>query len=432
MAFAAQGPLVEPGQGNPDPRWELVLRVADSSAFVKAPVLRRFLLYVCEQALRGQGAELKEQQIGCEVFGRPPGYNAAEDNIVRVRAREVRQRLERYFQTEGIAEPVLITIPKGHYVPVFELRQADGTAGVAYRQPEGPREAGRRRSPRRWLWCAPAVPAAVALGLAVAAYRSSIRPPAAWQRSVPAYRLLWGQLYDRKQPTLIIAADSSFALLQDMSRRNFSLQEYIERSYVPKESGDPAETGRLIARRQYTSLADINVLARILQIHPAFAQFTQVRFARHAELRDFKNRNVIVLGSPRGNPWAELFEGQLNFLARHDPLSGRVYFQNVAPRPGEPERFVRGETAGEEFATVALLRNLANSGWVLILSGLTSFGTEAAGEAVARPDLCRTLLRSAGIPSEGPVTPFEALLKLKAVAGGPADISVVACRRPRS
>ncbi|MGC8793377.1 MAG: hypothetical protein ACP5U2_08300 [Bryobacteraceae bacterium] len=90
-----------------DPRWQLVLRVADSSAFAKAPVLREFLLYVCERALLGE-TEIKEQQIGCEVFGRPPGNNAAEDNIVRVRAREVRQRLERYFQTEGAGEPLVL------------------------------------------------------------------------------------------------------------------------------------------------------------------------------------------------------------------------------------------------------------------------------------------------------------------------------------
>ena len=83
-------------------------------------------------------------------------------------------------------------------------------------------------------------------------------------------------------------------------------------------------------------------------------------------------------------------------------------------------------------ASSALLRNLANTGWVLILSGLTSSGTEAAGEAVCRPDLCQQLLQAAGIPPRGPIVPFEALLRVKAVAGGPADIRIVACRRPRS
>ena len=432
MGAAAPGRSTEQSGGKPDPRWDLVLRVADSSAFAKAPVLRKFLLYVCDQAIRGQTAEIKEQQIGCEVFGRPPGYNAAEDNIVRVRAREVRQRLEKYFQSEGKSEPLVITIPKGHYVPIFEVRRADGPSGAFKDRGERPWKSTASRSPRWWLWIPVAALVGGALYWAVARYRSSVPPPAAWEHSVAAYRLFWGQLYDRKQPTLVVAADSNFALLQDMSRQNLGLQDYIDRSYVQSAGSAHPDAARLIAGRQYTSLADINVVARILQIHPSFAQWTQVRFARHAEIRDFKTRNVILLGSSRGNPWAELFERQLNFLARYDPADGRVYFENVAPRPGEPSRFVRAETGIEDFATVALLRNLGDSGWVLILSGLSSFGTEAAGEAVSRPDLCWQLLRTAGFAADGPIGPFEALLKLKAVAGGPAHINILACRTPRS
>lgn len=432
MGAAAPRPAADQPGGEDDPRWELALRVADSSAFAKAPVLRKFLLYVCEQAIRGQAAEIKEQQIGCEVFGRPPGYNAAEDNIVRVRAREVRRRLEKYFESEGVSEPLVITIPKGHYVPVFQSRRPESTGVTASgKVRSGSASAGIGRG-RWWLWCPAALLVGALLWLATLRYRAALPPPTAWQRSVAAYRALWEQLYDRKQPTLIIAADSNFALWQDLSRQNLSLSDYIDKSYAHSRPGLGPEAARLIAGRQYTSLADINVAVRILQIHPGFAQWTQIRFARHAEIRDFKTRNVIILGSPRGNPWAELFERRLNFLARYDPASGMVYFENVAPRRGEPLRFVRAENGSEDFATVALLRNLSDSGWVLILSGLSSFGTEAAGEAVARADLCWGLLRAAGVPSKGPVRPFEALLKLKAVAGGPADINLVACRQPRS
>ncbi|MGC8793035.1 MAG: hypothetical protein ACP5U2_06555 [Bryobacteraceae bacterium] len=257
-------------------------------------------------------------------------------------------------------------------------------------------------------------------------------PPPSWQSSVPIYRLLWSQIFDGKQPTLVIAADSDFALVQDLDHRSMGLQEYIERSFIPRQDQPGSQAARLIAGRQYTSFADLNILTRILQIHPRFAQLTQIRFARYAELRDFRNRNAILLGSPRGNPWTELFEGRLNFLARYDPATGQVYFHNVAPRPGEPQRFARNEADGQDYATVALLRNLGNTGWVLILSGLTSHGTEAAGEAVIRPDLCWKLLQAAGLSPKGALAPFEVLLRVKAVAGGPSDIAIVACRRPRT
>src|SRR5207302_1998702 len=47
-----------------------------------------------------------------------------EDNIVRVQARHLRAKLEQYFDTEGKDEPMVVTIPRGSYVPTFEARPA--------------------------------------------------------------------------------------------------------------------------------------------------------------------------------------------------------------------------------------------------------------------------------------------------------------------
>ncbi|MBV9612725.1 MAG: hypothetical protein JO091_09635, partial [Acidobacteriaceae bacterium] len=65
-----------------------------------------------------------EQQIGIHVFGRPFGYNPNEDNIVRSQARLLRLKLEHHFAHEGLDEALIITIPKGQYLPVFTPRAA--------------------------------------------------------------------------------------------------------------------------------------------------------------------------------------------------------------------------------------------------------------------------------------------------------------------
>ena len=101
---------------------ELVQRVAASTTFEKAPRLRAFFLHVCRCALDNQPEAATEQQIGIHVFGRPPGYNPSEDNIVRSQARMLRLKLEHHFAEEGKDEPAIITIPKGQYLPVFERR----------------------------------------------------------------------------------------------------------------------------------------------------------------------------------------------------------------------------------------------------------------------------------------------------------------------
>lgn len=103
-------------------REELVHRVASSVTFEKSPRLRAFLLHVCRCAIEDKSEEATEQQIGIYVYGRRPGFNPNDDNIVRSQARVLRMKLEHHFVNEGKDEPVVITIPKGQYVPAFETR----------------------------------------------------------------------------------------------------------------------------------------------------------------------------------------------------------------------------------------------------------------------------------------------------------------------
>jgi len=103
-------------------REELVHRVASSITFEKAPRLRAFFLHVCRCAVENKSEEATEQQIGIYVYGRQPSYNPNDDNIVRSQARMLRMKLEHHFANEGRDEPVVITIPKGQYLPIFETR----------------------------------------------------------------------------------------------------------------------------------------------------------------------------------------------------------------------------------------------------------------------------------------------------------------------
>lgn len=101
---------------------DLVHRVTASSTFEKSPRLRAFLLHVCRCALDNKPELATEQQIGIAAYDRPPGYNPNEDNIVRSQARLLRMKLEHHFANEGKDEAIIITIPKGRYMPVFAPR----------------------------------------------------------------------------------------------------------------------------------------------------------------------------------------------------------------------------------------------------------------------------------------------------------------------
>ncbi|RUX28856.1 hypothetical protein EOA13_15800 [Mesorhizobium sp. M7A.F.Ca.US.011.01.1.1] len=104
-----------------DCRAQLVLIVA-SADFDATGRERRFLTHVVEETLAGRGDRIKAYSIAVEVFGRGESFDAQTDPIVRIEAGHLRRALERYYLTSGHADPILITIPKGGYVPVFTLR----------------------------------------------------------------------------------------------------------------------------------------------------------------------------------------------------------------------------------------------------------------------------------------------------------------------
>jgi hypothetical protein len=128
-------------------REELVRRVASSSTFEKSPRLRAFFLHVCRCALDNKPEAATEQQVGIYVYDRPPGYNPNDDNIVRSQARLLRLKLEHHFANEGKDERVVITIPKGRYLPLFDTRFEKPV--ILHSIP--PRERGKSRRPLRIL-----------------------------------------------------------------------------------------------------------------------------------------------------------------------------------------------------------------------------------------------------------------------------------------
>ena len=88
-------------------------------------------------------------------------------------------------------------------------------------------------------------------------------------------------------------------------------------------------------------------------------------------------------------------------------------------RDGRRHRRSEGGGAGTDtYADIALLPNLAGTGYVLILAGLDMAATEAAGDLVASqefPDLLNRIMRSRS--SQPPASYFEILVQQKAVGG---------------
>jgi len=98
-------------------------RILASTAFADAERASRFLRYVVERKLEGRDGEIKESVVAVEVLGRNASFNSKSDPIVRVEAGRLRDRLSAYYEAEGGADPILISLPKGRYIPEFIERR---------------------------------------------------------------------------------------------------------------------------------------------------------------------------------------------------------------------------------------------------------------------------------------------------------------------
>jgi adenylate cyclase len=96
-------------------------RILNSPAFTRSSRSRRLLEYLLTQTLAGNAKRLKQYAIATEALGRGADFDPNIDPIVRLEASKLRRALEDYYLRAGARDRVRISIPKGSYVPAFEL-----------------------------------------------------------------------------------------------------------------------------------------------------------------------------------------------------------------------------------------------------------------------------------------------------------------------
>jgi hypothetical protein len=166
-------------------------------------------------------------------------------------------------------------------------------------------------------------------------------------------------------------------------------------------------------------------------LYPSAKRGVQVQTARSTRLADFKTEdNFVLFGSPRSNPWVELFEQQLDFVFEFDSARKSEFLRNNHPRNGEASVYLptaEGWETGQAYGIVALVSNPQQNGNVLVLAGTNAEATEAAGKFALNQEQLASVLRKALVSQPGPIHRFEVLLRVFTMAGSPNTSEVVAC-----
>jgi hypothetical protein len=416
-----------------DKRWELVQRIVRSSLFRRSARLRELLLYLCRRAIQEASPDIHEHEVGAAVFNRTPDYDSSGDPIVRVQASQLRKKLLQYFDSEGIHEELLLEIPKGAYTPVFRHRLQPTSERPATQEPSAP-----NAKPRKIV----SILAGLCLILATALvwlvmWDMRRQPQPTALDSGPALQALWSQLIIPGRLTSVVLADACLSLLQNAARQPITLEEYLRRDFgrlldaTPKDDRMRAFVN-MVAARQYTSIADVDVARRILRRDPSQSHISIV-FARNFDVRSANRDNLVLVGSQRSNPWVGLFEKGLNFQFDYEEDARRTTIRNRSPRSGENETYrIRGEGSAirEGYATVAFLPNLGGSGNVLILAGTDMAATEAAGRFVTTESQLAPFFRSISTALPDKLPCFEVLLQTRQLGGAPVECNVLIWRLP--
>lgn len=415
----------------------LLERIAAGAQLKRSARLQELLFYIGKRYLRDTSDPVHEQEIGVQVFKRPDSYDTSLDNIVRTNVSDLRKRIEAYFQTEGLREPLIVEIPRGGYTPIFRYRVAEtepaasipvenpATAIVAPALAEHPEEASRRRF---WMPAALVVFAVLivvlATGCAVLWYQlSALRHSLfAWQFQ-PSVAAFWSDILNANSDTDLVMSDTGIGMVQALSQKTFPLDQYLNRSYVEQlqeEKLSPDMQGALnrIMAWNLASPDEFSLARRIMALDPTGKKLHLYNARNY--MPDLINRdNVILIGARRSNPWDELFDSRLNFITEFD--NRRVV--NRAPAAGEQPVYPTSDSVG--YCVVAYLPKSDQSGIDLLIEGTNAEATEAAGNFLLSEDQLSNFKRMLHVTK---LPYFQVLLKVSSVRGTPFTATVQAYR----
>jgi hypothetical protein len=434
-----------------DPRWALVERVAASAAFQKAPKLREFLLYVCETTLRNHAEDVREQQIGVCVFNRRPDYNMSEDSIVRVQARELRKRLAVYFETDGRDEPLVFSIPKGRYIPVFAPRGAAihepfavetcATAEAEEHPAAAPLQVPSRRSGLALQIVGGLLLAVLGwfCGMLFTVLQRIVPLGAAFGSDNALYDSILGTMGRDGKDTLIVLSNPRLIL-------------YSGRSEVPKDLVDsgtllpvPPALDRLLASARnlgetpdakryiqilvdtYTGIGEAACaynLGRLMQSMNRSVRLTEGRFLNWDAA---KQQHLIVLGSPAINNWTHENVSTPNFVFVERGI------RNVAPRAEEQREYLTKEDPAIRVSVdygVISMSTSASGARILTLAGRAVSGTHGAGDFFVNPEKMKPVYKrlKAANPKGAFPSNWEVLIRVDVRENIPVETSFVTLR----
>lgn len=359
-------------------------RVLEGKHFRNSGRAKQFLQFIVERKLEDHSDDLKERSIGTELFHRSPDYSTGDDPVVRVQAGLVRRRLEQHYQEDKGSPHVRIEVPLGSYAPEFQWLSHNGSADSL--RPESlptKNSIPRSRSLKPTLLIGLAVAAVVVLALSIKFVRTHRA-----ERQESILEKFWSPALAAQRPILICLGDRvSYRPSQELYDR-YSRQHpgtfatETEKTNLPLPL-DPAEKitwGDLQLLTEWgITIGDLSSTVKLATFWGKMGKPIDLRVGEgeysYRDLRDFP---AILVGA-FNNQWTMNLMSDLRYVFVEQ--NGRIEIQDKK----SPGQVWFSDWHKSDYAMVSRLLDPKTGQFTIIVAGLTSRGTEAAGEFVTSP-----------------------------------------------
>ena len=382
-----------------------------------------FLEYVVRKALDGEADQLKERTIGVDVFDRDPDYDTGSDHIVRTAASELRKRLAVYYRDDIHRAELKIDIPAGAYVPQFTFPEPTVEPGngqfLSIPAPtEGRSDESYAYKPnaiRKYRWLLVATVSFVILGTAAAFLPQNVGA----HKQTPQM-LFWGPVIRESGPAVIVVPIYS---------------PHITAPSAGKETSVRGAAGPQEPKPPYAIMPACEALtmARIASVFGKADKPYVIRSERSSSFSDLQSGPTVLLGYFT-NEWALRLTRNLRFSPILDRDSNQIYIrdnQNPGSRAWAVDAWEHPvaevtRASGQSFVEYALISRVINPDtgkFVVIVGGLHSWGSEAAGQFLGDSQLENL---TGAIPLDQAKRNLQIVLETNVTEGVPGRPRIVA------
>jgi hypothetical protein len=372
-------------------------RIVASASFRNSKRYPALLRYVVEKTLEGNASELKERNIGIDVFGREPSYDLGIDPIVRITAGEVRKRLAQYYQETAHRHELRIEIPLGSYQPEFIPAErvsevvALPTPTPAESVTTGNAQGHKLPGKSLVLSCAGAV---LVLGLTFLWFATR----------ATALDLFWRPVITRGSPVLLCVGRAG-----------------------PKGQST-SEPTNIDPNYRQVAWWDAETMARLAGLIEAKGATLRLLREDHATFSDFQQSPAVLIGA-FNDPWTlELMQkmrytfqrtGYVHWVADRDHPSFQDWKVDLGQTDAEGNFDIK-----EDYAIISRVANPRTGSITITVAGLWGYGTLAAGRFLTDPKYLQDASKQA--PPGWSKRDMEIVIGTEVIQGNPGPPKVLA------